>query len=143
MKNYKDFNLRKNMIHQPPMLMVDEILCENSMSGKTLFRVHKDCIFLNSRGVLQRTAMIEIAAQSFAAIDIFQKKEKGLKYSKGFIAGIRDFQFFSDAKIDDEIICNTEKIDELGQLYITKADLINKKTGEVLAKGEIRIYEML
>ncbi|MDR2772861.1 MAG: hypothetical protein LBB93_05275 [Elusimicrobiota bacterium] len=142
MKNCKDFDLSKNMIHRSPMLMVDKILEESELNGKTFFKVTDDCIFLTFDGVLQRAAMIEIAAQSFAAIDIFHKRQKNLEPKKGFVVSVRDFKFFCDAKIDDEIVCELKKVDELGLIHIAVARLIDNKNGRLFADGEFRIYEL-
>jgi predicted hotdog family 3-hydroxylacyl-ACP dehydratase len=141
-KDYKNFNLVKNMVHQPPMLMVDEIVYEQSDNGETIFIVKDDCIFLDGDGKLLRSALIEIAAQSLAAVDIFQKKEQNLKHSNAFLAAVRDFVFYKDAVIGDEILCIMEKTDELEKLHIASATLINKKSRNLIAKGEVRIYEL-
>jgi len=136
-----DFNLKNNMSHQSPMLLVDEILSESSDSGSTVLTVRKDNIFLDESGFLSRCAFIEIAAQSFAAIDIYQKTLKKENRVNGFLAAARDFSFYADAKENDTIVCELHKFDELEKLHFIKAKLSSDK-GSLLAQGEIRIYEL-
>ncbi|MDR3049970.1 MAG: hypothetical protein LBV16_09115 [Elusimicrobiota bacterium] len=138
---YSEFILKDNMSHQPPMLLVDEILSETEETGSTAFTIRKDNIFLNSDGTFCRAAFVEIAAQSFAAVDIYQKKQKNLKSAKGFLAAVRDFSFYGGAKENDRIICEVHKFDEIGKLHFINAKLYSDK-GFLFAQGEIRIYEL-
>ena len=55
------------MLHKPPMLLVDKIIEENDKKATTSFAVKQDCIFLDENNILSKPALIEIAAQSFAA----------------------------------------------------------------------------
>ena len=128
------------MIHKPPMLLVDAVLEENEKSGKTVFAVKNDCIFLDENGVLARPALVEIAAQSFAAIDIYQKMLNGKKPSKGFLVSIRNFEFYEDVKAGDEIICALEETNELAGIHVIEARLY--KSADITAKGELRIFEL-
>jgi predicted hotdog family 3-hydroxylacyl-ACP dehydratase len=136
------FDLLKHMRHQPPMLLADKILSESRNKNSTVFKLKKDCIFLQENGLLSRSAFIEIAAQSFAAVNIFQKMRDGKELPKGFLAAVKDFEFFEDAKEGDEILCDTEKVDEFERLHIVKVVLKKRDEQTLFAKGEIRIYEL-
>ncbi|MCL2144254.1 MAG: hypothetical protein FWH43_01975 [Endomicrobia bacterium] len=136
----KDFNLKDFMLHKPPMLLVDKVLEKSEKQAKTSFLAGKECIFLNENGVLARPALIEIAAQSFAAADIFQKTADGKKLSKGFLASVRDFQFYSDAKSGDEIICSIKETNEIAQLHVVEVELFINDAR--IARGELRIFEL-
>jgi predicted hotdog family 3-hydroxylacyl-ACP dehydratase len=135
-----DFDINKHMLHKPPMLFVDGIIEESGSKAKTLFTVKEDCIFLDETGRLARTVFIEIAAQSFAAVDSYQKHRDKGKRAKGFLVGIRDFFIYADALKNDELICVLEKTDEVGRLNICKAQVL--KNGVKLAEGELRIFEI-
>ena len=128
------------MFHKPPMLLVDKITESESMRGTTEFTVPADCIFLDQNGLLSRSAMVEIAAQSFAAHDIYRKMLENKKASKGFLVSVREFIFFSDARKGDKLVCRLEKTDEIAKLHILRAEML--KNGAVIAKGELRIFEM-
>jgi predicted hotdog family 3-hydroxylacyl-ACP dehydratase len=128
------------MLHKPPMLLVDRVVEEEEKQAKTSFTVGKNCIFLDENGVLARSALIEIAAQSFAAADIFQKTTRGRKLSKGFLVSVRGFQFDGDAQAGDEIICSIRETNEIAQLHVIEAELHIK--GRRIAVGELRIFEI-
>ena len=134
-----DFNVKENMVHKPPMLMVDKILEEDGMKTKTSFAIKEDNICLDENGILARAALIEIAAQSFAAIDRYRKLKAGLETAKGFLASIKDYNFYGNAKVGDEIICVLEKTDEIAGMHIVNTDIL--VNDNIIASGEIRIFE--
>ena len=139
--NIKDFNLKDYMIHKPPMLLVDKVDEESEKKAKTSFTVSKECIFLDENGVLARSALIEIAAQSFAAVDIYQRTVRARKLAKGFLVSVRDFKFTgSDAAAGDKIICSVEETSEIAHLHIVEAEL--SVNGTYIASGELRIFEL-
>ena len=122
------------------MLLVDKVLEESAKKAKTSFFVKNDCIFLDENNLLARSALIEIAAQSFAAADIYQRIVSARKLAKGFLVSVRDFKFTGDAAAGDEIICDIEETNEIAQLHIVGAEL--SVNGTSIAAGEIRIFEL-
>lgn len=56
--------------------------------GETVSRIHDDNPFLDENGVLDSAALIELAAQSAAALDSFMHEKK---VSPGMLAGVTDF----------------------------------------------------
>lgn len=138
--NLKEFNVQDYMLHKPPMLLVDKVLEENGKRAKTSFAVKHDSIFLDENGIFARPALIEIAAQSFAAADIFQRTVRGTNLKKGFLVSVRDFKFIADAKSGDEIICSIEETNEIAQLHIVEVEL--HANNARIAFGEIRIFEL-
>ena len=139
--NLENFNLKDYMMHKPPMLLVDKVLEESAKKAKTSFFVKSDCIFLDGNNILSRAALIEVAAQSFAAADIYQRTVSSRKLVKGFLVSVRDFKFTGNAAAGDEIICDIEETNEIAQLHIVEAKL--SVNGTAIASGEVRIFEMI
>jgi predicted hotdog family 3-hydroxylacyl-ACP dehydratase len=137
-----DFNVKDNMLHKAPMLLVDAILEENDKTATTSFKIKEDCIFLNKNSVLARPVFVEIIAQSFAAVDTYQKQRDKKEKSKGFLVGVRDFKIYGDARSGDELICKLEKTDEVNGLNICKAFVLKNGQTTNLAEGELRIFEI-
>ncbi|MDR3112788.1 MAG: hypothetical protein LBU09_00245 [Endomicrobium sp.] len=135
-----NFSVKDNMLHKKPMLLVDAILEETKKTAITSFKVQEDCIFLDETFVLARSVFVEIIAQSFAAVDTYQKQRDKKERSKGFLVGVRDFKIYADASCGDELICKLEKTDEVSGLNICKGAIL--KNGKALAEGELRIFEI-
>ncbi|MDR2427024.1 MAG: hypothetical protein LBD46_07620 [Endomicrobium sp.] len=136
----KDFDAAEVMIHKPPMLLVDHILEESKNSGKVSFSIKKDFIFLDEKGFVLRTALIEMAAQALAAVDGYQKKHDKKPFLKGFLVSVKNFKFYNDAKENDIVICMIDKIDEFASLHMVKAGILVNDT--LIAEGELRIFEI-
>lgn len=136
----ENFDLKDHMIHQPPMLLVDKILEESPSKAKTSFTVNENCIFLDENNVLARSALVEIAAQSFAAADIYQRTVSGKSFSKGFLVSVRDFKFLKDVISGDEIICRVERTNEIAGLHVIETKLF--VADMCVAEGELRIFEL-
>jgi predicted hotdog family 3-hydroxylacyl-ACP dehydratase len=135
-----NFNVKENMFHQPPMLLVDNILEESANSGKASFLIKKDCIFLDSERTVLRAALIEMAAQALSAVDAYQRKRDKKPSLKGFLVGVKNFKFYGDAKENDTVICAIDKCDELAGMHIVKALIY--ANGLAIARGELRIFEI-
>lgn len=136
----EQFDLKEHMIHKPPMLLVDKLLEESAKKAKTSFFVREECIFLDGNNILAKSALIEIAAQSFAAADIYQKTTRAKEPAKGFLVSVRDFKFTGDAHAGDEIICHVEEVNDIEQMHIIEARLFVNDT--CISEGELRIFEM-
>ena len=136
----KTFNLKEYMFHKRPMLLVDKILEESETESKTSFAVKQDNIFLDENNLLARSVLIEIAAQSFAATDIYQRTKTAKPLTNGFLVAVKDFKFFLDAKAGDEIICELEETNSMAGIHIVETQLYID--GVCAAKGQLRIFEM-
>ncbi|MDR1195073.1 MAG: hypothetical protein LBL00_01180 [Endomicrobium sp.] len=136
----KDFDVTKVMFHRQPMLLVDRILEENGNSGKASFLIKKDCIFLDENGFVLRPALIEMAAQALAAVDGYQKRREKKSSLQGFLVSVKNFEFYSDAKENDLVICAIEKIDEFANMHMVKVKTFVNDT--LIAEGELRIFEI-
>ena len=135
-----NFNVKDNMLHKEPMLLLDAILEEDGKIAITSFKIKENNIFLDEAGIFARSAFIEIIAQSFAAIDTYQKQRDKGKPSKGFLVGVRDFKIYRDAHSGDDLRCKLEKTDEVSNLNLCRAEIF-KDDGK-LAEGELRIFEI-
>ena len=138
--NLELFNVKDYMIHKPPMLLVDKVLEESAAEAKTSFKIKDDCIFLDENNILAKSVLIEVAAQSFAVADIYQRTRDGRVLAKGFLVSVRDFKFYGDAKLGDEIICDIKKTNELAGVHIIEAKVFAGTFS--IAEGELRIFEL-
>ncbi|MDR0486060.1 MAG: hypothetical protein LBH29_04965 [Elusimicrobiota bacterium] len=141
MLTLESFNLSENMFHKAPMLLVDKILEENTESGRASFKILNDSIFIDKDGYFSRAALIDFAAQSLAAVDIFQKQRDALKIKKGFLASVKNFSFYKDAKAGDTLLSFINRTDNLAGIHIVCAEIFKNSWENLIAKGEIRIYE--
>ena len=112
-----DINIKNFLPHRKPMLMatVTPYLDENSVV--THFEIDNDCIFLNSKGKLSETGLIENAAQASTAIvgqSYFDDEDlEGVGNSiVGYISAIKKAEVY--------------ELPQAKELLVTKAKLISR-----------------
>lgn len=136
----KNIDIKKLMLHRPPMLLVDKVLeVVNGEFARTLFEIKSDNIFLDKNNVLKRSAQIEIMAQALAAANAYDSKINNKPTQKGFLVMLKNITFFADAKCGDVLECHINIVDFIAQTHIAKGKLFNQN-GTLLCEGEIRIY---
>jgi predicted hotdog family 3-hydroxylacyl-ACP dehydratase len=133
-----NFDLKAVMAHKPPMLLVDKILKAEKGVAATAFKIKEDNIFLGDQGILSREALIEVMAQSLAALNGHNSFTEGKEIAKGFLVGLKNINFYADAYVGNELICNVKIIDFISQTYIAQAEVFHNAT--LLANGELRIF---
>ncbi|MDR0735069.1 MAG: hypothetical protein LBG16_05260 [Elusimicrobiota bacterium] len=132
------FDLKAAMAHKPPMLLVDKISGSGENWAETSFKIKPDNIFLDEAGCLRREALAEVMAQTLAAFNAFKAAKGGHGGQKGFLVGLKDVSFFSDAFAGDDLRCRVEIVDFLSQTYIARGNVY--RDAQKLAAGEIRIF---
>jgi predicted hotdog family 3-hydroxylacyl-ACP dehydratase len=132
------FDLKAVMAHKPPMLLVDDILEAGEDTAVTAFKIKGDNIFLKESGLLARTALIEIMAQSLAAMNAYKAYKNGKAEEKGFLVMLKDIAFYGDAFAGEDLICRVEVSDVISQTYIARCAIYKEETA--LARGELRIF---
>ena len=128
-------NIQDIMLHEPPMLLVDEVLSYDKNLINTSFKIKEDNIFLTEKKTLLPSALAEIMAQSIAALNAITSKEKA---KKGFLVMLKNITFLQEAKLGDTLNCEAEIVDFVAQTYIAKCEIKNQTN--ILAEGEIRIF---
>ncbi|MDR0646515.1 MAG: hypothetical protein LBG46_06140 [Elusimicrobiota bacterium] len=135
---YPSLDLKAVMAHKPPMLLVDKINKAEKDFAVTAFKVKEDNIFLTEENILSREALIEIMAQSLAALNGYNAFAEGKKAEKGFLVYLKNINFYADARAGDELTCNVKVIDFVARTYIAQAEIFNNAI--LLADGELRIF---
>ncbi|WP_428898336.1 3-hydroxymyristoyl/3-hydroxydecanoyl-(acyl carrier protein) dehydratase [Parelusimicrobium proximum] len=132
-----DFDLKTAMLHRPPMLLVDSLEEAGADFAAAKFKITEDNIFLEG-GVFAREALAEVCAQTLAAFNAYNSAKAGKETGKGFLVGLRNFNFYKDAAAGDELSCRIKITDYLSQTFISQAEIY--AGSEKLAEGELRIF---
>jgi predicted hotdog family 3-hydroxylacyl-ACP dehydratase len=103
---HKDF--RNFLPHRGAMLMVKDILEIDIESVSSGFLIQKDCVFVNNKGFLTETGLIENAAQTSTAIvgqSFFQEDDVTGESNQlvGYISAIKKVEIFQLPKVGDYI----------------------------------------
>jgi 3-hydroxyacyl-[acyl-carrier-protein] dehydratase len=79
--------------HRPPLLLVDRLLEFSGQTGVVESVISSDNLFLSDEGILKEIALVELLAQSAAAVKGYSDLVEGKEIKKGFLVDIREFNF--------------------------------------------------
>ncbi|MBF0118665.1 MAG: hypothetical protein HQK79_07495 [Desulfobacterales bacterium] len=124
--------------HKPPMRLIKRLLSFEHGKGTAEAIIDDDNIFLDDAGYLNTTTLIELIAQTFAAIKCYDDLLCRRPLKRGFLVGIRKVQFMGKAIIGDILKINVKTRTTLGAFMAAYGEVIIRD--EVIAKGEITVW---
>lgn len=135
-----DFDEIRTLVpHQPPMLLVDEILSVDPADSRVKSVIGPNHLFLRADGTLAPEAFCEIIAQSFAACESQRRKLAGLSTEGGgYLANVREFEVFSYARANDGLVTRVEQKDDFMGTRIVSGEVWRGR--EKLAAGTVYIF---
>ena len=120
--------------HRPPISMVSRMVKVGDNAGDCEALVTPDNIFLDENGILSRSALIEVASQSAAAINSFMNDGRVLP---GMLVGTKAFRFFSDARSGDLMSISIKIVAEFDPCHIITVGI--SVDGRLICEGELNI----
>lgn len=125
--------------HQPPMRLVDEILCVEENEGQARAYVRPDHLFLRGDGTLAPEAFCELIAQGFAACEAQRRVWRGETIDGGgYLANVRDVTVVDYAHVGDTLTIVTSQADDCFGTRIVKGRV--QRGTQVLAQGTVYIF---
>ncbi len=101
--------------HRPPVAMAGQIVKITDRGGETLSVIRPDNPFLKGDGTLDSSALIELAAQSAAALDSFMNHKT---VRPGMLAGVNSFSVSGRVRAGDSIRISCRKESEFPPWHI-------------------------
>ena len=124
--------------HRPPFLLVDKLLYFSGQTGVVESVISPDNFFLAQDGRFQDIAMVEILAQSAAAVKGYSDLQQGKEISKGFLVDIREFIFKKKCYKGDTIHSRIDITKSFGGFSIINGVLTC--SGEECAAGSMKLW---
>lgn len=124
--------------HEPPMVYIDRLLEADEERGLCETILTAGHMLLDENGMMDRSAFIELAAQSFAALKGWEFVRRGLPFPIGYLVGAQGFECLEDARQDDRLLIETEALGTFEGFGVVRATI--SRNGEVLARGKIKLY---
>lgn len=130
---------QKLILHRKPMCQIDHLVEVTEKSGTVSTSVLADNVLLDEDGLLDRLALVEMIAQTYAALKGYASRRAGKPINPGFLVGIRKFAVYEDVQLGDRIMVHVEMIKEFGGFALAKGDILR---GDVcIATGIIKLWD--
>lgn len=122
--------------HQPPMLVVDQLihLSEDEAVTTTIFAA--DSIFLNPDGLVDETIFFEMMAQTFAVFMVVGKKSQGLDV--GYLVGVKRLAIGGRAQVGLPVETRIKITSVVDAFSVFEGRV--SQGGQLLASGQVTVF---
>jgi predicted hotdog family 3-hydroxylacyl-ACP dehydratase len=124
--------------HRPPFLLIDRLLEFTGQAGVVESVITPDNLFLSNEGTLKEIALVELLAQSAAAVKGYSDLMEGKEIKKGFLVDIREFIFKEGCCKGDVVHIFIEITKSFSGFSIINGHLTC--SGKEIATGTIKLW---
>lgn len=124
--------------HRLPMRQVDRLLEFGDTEGVVEAIVDSDNPLLEEDGSLSEVGLVEMLAQSFAAIQGYADRLAGKMAGEGFLVGIRKIAVKAKARQGDRLLIRIRPVAALEGFVVVEGELA--RAGEILASGSLKLW---
>ncbi len=124
--------------HRLPMRLVEQLVEIDGKNGTVVTQVCPDNLLLDDSGSLEGVALIELIAQSYAALKGYLDRRDNKPVRQGFLVGIKKLEWFAAAASGDELQITIRTLAELDDFAVAAGAI---QCGEkLLARGEVKVW---
>ncbi len=124
--------------HRPPFLLIDQLIDFAGEAGVVKSVIAPDNLFLSEDGQFREIAMVEILAQSAAAIKGYNDLQQEREIRKGFLVDIREFLFKKKCYRGDTIYTRLEITKSFSGFSVISG--VIERAGEEVANGSLKLW---
>jgi predicted hotdog family 3-hydroxylacyl-ACP dehydratase len=124
--------------HRPPMRLVDELLECHNRGGVAAATVTADGPLTAADGCLEAVGLVEMMAQSYAAIYGYEDLRLGRPVKEGFLVGIRALRIEGTARVGDRLLVQLRTTAELDGFAVAEGEIL--RGTEVIAAGTLKLW---
>ncbi|MBI4764467.1 MAG: 3-hydroxyacyl-ACP dehydratase [Deltaproteobacteria bacterium] len=124
--------------HRAPMRLIDRLLSYDGLQGVVEATFPSDSLYLQDDGSVEPAALVELIAQSFAAVKGYADLQEGTTASRGYLVGVKRFTFQGKAYGGDRLLIYITKTGETDE-YALAEGRVERGEG-VLAFGNLMVW---
>ena len=124
--------------HRLPMRLIDRLLEIDGKNGVVEAMVAADCPLLSPDETLEDVALIELLAQSYAAIKGYCDRVDEKPVRQGFLVGIKKLVRLKSVQAGDHLRIDIRTIVEMDDFAIAEGEIWCGS--EMVAHGEIKLW---
>lgn len=124
--------------HRSPVRLIDRLIQFENLSGIVESVIRDDNLLLKEDGELEQCAMIELIAQSFAAVKGYGDLINGKSIGMGFLVAVKEMQFTGSARKGDMLHIAIEPAGETDDFALGEGKVIRGE--DVIATGNIMVW---
>lgn len=127
--------------HRRPVRLIDRLLNWNDGAGQAEATIAQDSPLIAPCDCLDRSAMIEMMAQAYAAGKGWEGRQQGQGTPRiGYLVAIRDFVWTADARAGDRLLVSVATEGRFGDFRVVAGRICRQCDHLQLARGELRLW---
>lgn len=120
------------------MILVDQLVEVDSGQGRVSATIAEGDLFVSQQGVLEPVALIELVAQSYAAIKGYGDLLSQRPVQRGFLVGSRTFKVVRCPRVGESLMIDITTCAELDSFSVI--DGVIRVGDEVIAEGSVKLW---
>lgn len=124
--------------HRPPMQLVDRLLASDGNAAVAETFPAADHLFANADGSLDPVALVEMFAQTYAAMQGFEDLRFGRPVKEGFLVGIRRIRVEGTARVGERLEVMVRTIGAIDGFAVAEGEV--RRGDTVLAAGSLKLW---
>lgn len=123
---------------RPPMCAIDRLTEYYGRQGVVEATLPSHGIVLRGDGSVEPMVLVEIVAQSFAAVKGYENLLEGDVVRRGYLVEIKRFEFYEPAYAGDRLSVVTNKVGETDEFTMAEGKVIRGE--EIIASGNLMVW---
>jgi predicted hotdog family 3-hydroxylacyl-ACP dehydratase len=125
--------------HRKPMRLMDRLNASDGKSASASARFLADCPFvIDRKGTIERLALLELIAQTYAASRGYEDLAEGVDFSQGYLVGISNAVYYSDAYVTQALLIKVESEEAFDKFHLAAGEVWRDDT--LLMKATLKIW---
>ncbi|MFW6387346.1 MAG: hypothetical protein ACOC0G_01570 [Thermodesulfobacteriota bacterium] len=124
--------------HRLPMRLVETLDEVEGNNGVASANISSESPLLDHHGDLEDVALIELVAQSYAALKGYVDTCAGLPVRRGFLTGVKDFRSHAKVHAGDILKIKLTTIADLDHFAVAHGDIYRDET--LVAQAEVKVW---
>jgi predicted hotdog family 3-hydroxylacyl-ACP dehydratase len=124
--------------HRPPLRLVDLLLEHDGQNGVVQSTFLPGNIGLLEDGSVEQSVMVELIAQSFAAVKGYTDLLEGKPVGRGYLVGVKRCAFLGTAFCRERLLIHIAKTGETDEFSLAEGRVMREE--EVLTSGNVMVW---
>ena len=125
--------------HRKPMCLIDSLNVSDGKSGSASARFPSDCPFvIDQKGTIERLALLELTAQTYAASKGYEDLADGIDSSQGYLVGISNAVCYGDAYAGQDLRITVESEEAFDAFHLAVGEVWHHE--DLLMKAKLKIW---
>lgn len=124
--------------HRGAMLLIDSLEASENGAGSARTTLPATCLTTGDDGVIDRLTLVELVAQTYAAVVGWEMIRAGHDFPIGYLVGVQKFACAAPARAGETLTVNVETVGEFEGFAIVEGTVLRGET--VLATAKIKLW---